>query len=75
MHIKVGDQVTIISGSNKNKTGKIIKINSRTGKIIIQGLNLKFKHQKANKENEIGKIQQIESPIHHSNVKLTIKES
>jgi large subunit ribosomal protein L24 len=74
IHIKIGDIVTIISGFHKNETGKVIKINKKTGRIIIQGINFKFKHIKPNTENEIGEIKQFEAPIHHSNVKLNIKE-
>ena len=70
IHIKVGDTVKIISGSDKNKTGEVLKIFSNKGKILVKGINLKFKHLKPNKENEIGEIKQIEAPIHHSNVKL-----
>lgn len=70
IHIKVGDKVKIISGSDKNKTGEVLKISSNTGKILVKGINLKFKHLKPSKENEIGEIKQIEAPIHHSNVKL-----
>lgn len=69
-HIKVGDTVKIISGSDKNKTGEVLKISSNTGKILVKGINLKFKHLKPSRENEIGEIKQIEAPIHHSNVKL-----
>ena len=74
IHIKIGDRVTIISGFYKNETGEVIKINKRTGKVIIQGINFKFKHIKPNTENEIGEIKQFEAPIHHSNVKLNFKE-
>ena len=72
--VKIGDTVRIISGFNKNKTGEIIKINRKTGKLIIKGINFKFKHIKPNTENEIGEIKQFEAPIHHSNVKLNLKE-
>jgi large subunit ribosomal protein L24 len=74
MPIKIGDKVTILSGFHKNETGEIIKINQKTGKIIVQGINFKFKHLKPNTENEIGEIKQFEAPIHHSNVKLNLKE-
>ena len=72
IHIKVGDMVTIISGFHKNETGEIIKINRKTGKVVVQGINFKFKHIKPNTENEIGEIKQFEAPIHHSNVKLNL---
>ena len=73
IHLKVGDMVTVISGFHKNEIGEIIKINRKTGKIIIKGINFKFKHVKPNTENEIGEIKQLEAPIHHSNVKLNLK--
>ena len=70
IHVKIGDNVKIISGFNKNKTGEVIKIYRKTGKIL--GINFKFKHIKPNTDNEVGEIKQIEAPIHHSNVKLNV---
>ena len=74
IHVKVGDIVLIISGFHKNETGEIIKINKQTGKVLVKGINFKFKHVKPNTENEIGEIKQLEAPIHHSNVRLNLKE-
>jgi large subunit ribosomal protein L24 len=74
MHVKIGDIVRVISGFHKNETGEIIKINKKTGKVLVKGINFKFKHVKPNTENEIGEIKQFEAPIHHSNVKLNLKE-
>jgi large subunit ribosomal protein L24 len=74
IHVKIGDNVTIISGSHKTEIGEIIKINKKTGKVIVKGVNFKFKHIKPNTENEIGEIKQFEAPIHHSNVKLNRNE-
>nr|WGN98674.1 ribosomal protein L24 [Fragilaria capucina var. mesolepta] len=70
MHVRVGDNVTIISGFHKNETGEVIRVNKNTGKIIVKGVNFKFKHIKPRTENEVGEIKQFEAPIHHSNVKL-----
>lgn len=75
MPVKVGDNVTVISGFDKNKSGEVLKLYSNTGKIIVKGINFKFKHIKPKKENEVGEIKQIEAPIHHSNVKLKVKKS
>lgn len=72
--VKVGDIVVIISGFHKNETGEITKINQNTGKVLVKGINFKFKHVKPNTENEIGEIKQFEAPIHHSNVRLNLKE-
>ena len=70
LHVKVGDMVTVISGFYRNETGEVIKIDKKTGKIVVKGVNFKFKHIKPNTENEIGEIKQFEAPIHHSNVKV-----
>nr|NP_043605.1 ribosomal protein L24 [Trieres chinensis]YP_010537375.1 ribosomal protein L24 [Odontella regia]P49560.1 RecName: Full=Large ribosomal subunit protein uL24c; AltName: Full=50S ribosomal protein L24, chloroplastic [Trieres chinensis]UYC31162.1 ribosomal protein L24 [Odontella regia]CAA91637.1 50S ribosomal protein L24 [Trieres chinensis] len=70
IHVKIGDNVKIITGFDKNKIGKVSKIDRNTGKIIVKGINFKFKHIKPNAENEVGEIKQFEAPIHHSNVKL-----
>ena len=70
IHVKIGDTVKIISGFDKNKTGEVLKLYQKTGKIIVKGINLKTKHIKPSKKNEDGKIKQIEAPIHHSNVQI-----
>ena len=72
--IKLGDSVTVISGLYKATTGEVIKVNSKTGKVVVKGINLKFKHAKPNTENEIGEIKQFEAPIHHSNIKLNLNK-
>jgi large subunit ribosomal protein L24 len=74
IHVKMGDTVMITSGFHKNETGEVIKINKKTGKILVKGINFKFKHIKPNTENEIGEIKQFEAPIHHSNVKLNLTD-
>ncbi len=74
IHVKIGDIVRIISGFHKNETGEVLKINRKTGKLLIKGINFKFKHIKPTNENEIGEIKQFEAPIHHSNVTLNLKE-
>ena len=74
IHVKIGDTVRIISGFHKNETGEVLKINRKTGKLLIKGINFKFKHIKPTSENEIGEIKQFEAPIHHSNVTLNLKE-
>jgi large subunit ribosomal protein L24 len=74
IHVKIGDTVQVISGFHKNETGEVLKISRKTGKLLIKGINFKFKHVKPNNDNEIGEIKQLEAPIHHSNVKLNLKE-
>ena len=59
----------------KIKLVKFSRIDQNSGKIVVKGINFKFKHIKPNAENEVGEIKQFEAPIHHSNVKLNLKES
>ena len=70
MHVKIGDTVKIVSGFDNNKTGEVIKLYRNNGKILVKGINFKFKHVKPNTENDVGEIKQFEAPSHHSNVKL-----
>lgn len=68
MKLKVGDNVVVISGSEKRKSGKIKEI--LANKVIIEGINLYTKHQKPTTRSESGVLIQKEQPIHVSNVML-----
>nr|QCI07925.1 ribosomal protein L24 [Pleonosporium borreri] len=69
-NIKVGDIVKVISGKYKNETGKVNKILFKKNSLIIENINIKTKHIKPKQSEEHGQIQQIEKPIHISNIKL-----
>jgi len=74
MKIKMGNQVKIITGKDKGKTGEVIEINRKLNVIKVKAINLVKKHQKPTKENKGGIISK-ESFIHYSNVKnLDIKK-
>ena len=68
MKIKMGNQVKIITGKDKGKTGDVIEINRKLNMIKVKAINLVKKHQKPTKENKGGIISK-ESFIHYSNVK------
>ena len=68
MILKKGDQVKIISGKDKGKTGEILEINRRLKRIKVKSINMIKKHLKPTKENK-GGIVSKESFIHQSNVK------
>lgn len=70
MHVKVGDEVKIIAGSEKGKIGTIIKVLRNQGKIIVQDINMKTKHKRPEQEGDTGQIIKIEAPIDSSNVML-----
>lgn len=69
MKIKVGDQVKIIAGKDKNKTGKVIKTLRKEDKVVVENINMVKRHQKPRTANDIGSIIEMEAPIHISNVK------
>ena len=68
MILKKGIQVKVISGKDKGKTGEILEINRKLGKIKIKSINMVKRHLKPTKENK-GGIVSKESFINHSNVK------
>ena len=68
MIIKKGNQVKVITGKDKGKTGEVIEINRKLNMIRVKAINLVKKHQKPTKENKGGIISK-ESFIHYSNVK------
>ena len=68
MEIKKGNQVKVIAGKDKGKTGEILEINRKFNKIKIKSINMIKKHLKPTKENK-GGIVSKESFIHQSNVK------
>lgn len=67
LKIKTGDEVIIITGKNKGKKGKVLKIFPKENKAIVAGVNMVKKHTKASQLNEGGIIQK-EMPIHVSNI-------
>ena len=68
MKIKMGNQVKIITGKDKGKTGEVIEINRKLNLLKVKAINLIKKHQKPTKENKGGIISK-ESFVHYSNVK------
>lgn len=70
MRIKKGDQVLIISGKDKGRKGKVLKVFPKENKILVENINLRKKHQKPRKTGEKGQIITLPTPINVSNVKL-----
>jgi len=75
MKIKVGDNVRVITGSNKGKEGKVLKVLRNENKVVVDGVNIVKKHLKPNRTNETGGILEVEAPIHISNVKVADKKA
>ncbi len=72
--IRIGDKVIVITGKDKKKSGKVIQINRKLNKIIVEGVNIKTCHQKQNKTNKAG-IFKKESFIHISNVAILYEKN
>ena len=68
MKIKKGDTVKVIAGKDKDKTGKVIAVNKKDGKVLVEGVNMLTKHTKPNAANPQGGIITVEGPIDISNV-------
>ncbi len=70
MKVKKNDTVLIISGKYRGRKGKILKAFPKKDKVLIEGVNLRKKHQKPKKTGDKGEIIEIPAPIHISNVKI-----
>lgn len=70
LHVKRGDTVMVISGSEKGKTGKVIAAFPRKGKVIIEGINMIKRHMKPRGMGRPGEIVEKEAPIFASKVML-----
>ena len=73
LKIKKGDTVKVIAGKDKDKEGKVIAVNQKTGKVIVEGVNMLTKHTKPSAQNQNGGIVTQEGPINVSNVMLVVK--
>ena len=70
MRLKKGDNVMVIAGKEKSKSGKIVRVLVSSNKVIVEGLNIVKNHQRPRKTNEKGSMIDISMPIHASNVML-----
>lgn len=70
MKIKKGDTVKIITGKDSGKTGKILSINSKDEKVLVEGLNMFKKHKRPKRQGEKGEIISVARPMRASNVLL-----
>ena len=66
--IKKGDTVKVIAGKDKDKEGKVISVNHKTNKLLVEGINMITKHTKPSMANQQGGIVHQEGPIDASNV-------
>jgi len=70
MKIKKNDNVIVVTGKDKGKIAKVARAFPKDDKIIVEGVNMRKKHEKARKSNSKGQIVEKAMPIHVSNVML-----
>src|SRR5690625_1174248 len=70
MHVRKGDNVIVISGKDKGKTGKVLEALPKKERVVVEGVNTIKKHQKPTQFNPEGGILETEAAIHVSNVQL-----
>lgn len=75
MKIKTGDQVKIIAGKDKGKTGKIIQVFPKENRVVVEGANMLKKHVRSMKQGQPGQRVEFAAPLHASNVELVEKEA
>jgi len=70
MKLKKGDSVVVVSGKDKGKTGSILKVFPKKGKIVVEGLNIAKRHRRPLAAGQSGRIVEMEVPMNASNVML-----
>jgi large subunit ribosomal protein L24 len=71
MRIKKGDNVKVLAGKDRGKTGKVLRALPQTSQVIVEGINMQKRHEKARKNTKQGSgIIEVTAPVHVSNVAL-----
>lgn len=66
--IKKGDQVIVLSGKDKGKTGEVVQAMPKDGKVVVRGVNVAVRHKKPSQANPQGGLERSEAPMHVSKV-------
>lgn len=72
VHVKTGDTVVLLTGKDeyKNKTGKVVAVSPKEGKVIVEGINMVTKHVKPTRMGQVGGIVETEAPLYACKVQL-----
>ncbi|MBQ3792232.1 MAG: 50S ribosomal protein L24 [Clostridia bacterium] len=70
VHVKTNDTVIVVSGDDKGKTGKVLEVSVKEGKVIVEGINMVKKHTKPRPPKEQGGILTVEGAMYASKVQL-----
>ena len=75
MHVRTGDSVIVIAGNDKGTTGRVSQVFRKTNRVIVEGVNLRWRHKKPTQATPQGERVQEECSIHASNVMLLDPET
>ena len=67
-HVRKGDLVMVKAGVNRGRTGKILSVDTKNDRVIVEGVNVRYRHVKPTQQNPQGGRIQKEMPVHISNV-------
>ena len=67
-HVKKGDMVVVIAGDDKGKVGQVLRLDPKSEKVVVQGVNRVYRHLRPSRQHPQGGRIQKEMPIHASNV-------
>ena len=70
LHVTKGDTVRVVRGDDKGKEGKVLRVIPKTGRVVVEGVNIVKRHRKAQRAEEQSGIIDFPAPIHASNVML-----
>ena len=70
MHVRRGDQVQVISGNHKGARGVVLRVLPAKHQVVVEGVNMRKRHQAPSQKNPEGGIVSFEAPIHVSNVAM-----
>ncbi len=68
LHVKKGDQVLVIAGNDKGQRGRVLMVNPKKERVLVEGINMRTHHEKPSQENPQGGRLKREASIHISNV-------
>ena len=70
MKIRSNDTVVVLSGKDKGKTGKVLRVDVKGQKVVVEGVNVATKHQAPRRQGQEGGIIKVETPIYASKVQV-----
>ena len=70
VHVRKGDTVRVMRGDDKGKEGRVMKVFTKTGRVLIEGVNIVKKHRRARRPEEQSGIIEMPAPVNASNVML-----